>query len=437
MVGAMSDAPSGAALRVVRAAAKALAQVLVGVDRPSRRRPGKPRVVAGVVNLVVLVVVVAAARTYLDHAVTYRVIAKLGGIEVSGYTASTATVAVLWAAYGGLLLIAVRYSLLAWRIALGFVLLVPPIPVPTNTEAFQYLVVVVLFAVAGWRMGRASLWWMGVLTVLPVWVWRSPGPLAGVSWIQSLVGTVAVIAVAFALDAALRAQRVQRDLVDQYRRTRDEESRRAVLEERTRIARELHDVVAHHLSLIAVQSETARYRRPGLSVEAVEEFDAIGAHSREALSDMRSALGVLRMGAESERVPQPGLADIPRLVEASRVAGVDVALTMPGAVPVVSPGVALTAYRIVQQALTNAGEHSAGSRVTVVVDEGPAGLRLAIRNPMSGGLGPAEVEGGHGLRGMRERVALHGGTMVAGATEDNEFIVSVELPPVGAGWVGR
>ena len=192
-----------------------------------------------------------------------------------------------------------------------------------------------------------------------------------------------------------------------------------MLEERTRIAREMHDVVAHHMSLIAVQAETAPYRLNDLSPAAIEEFSALSATARGALNDLRRLLGVLRSDSPAERVPQPQLADVATLVDATRRAGVSVELSMPpDDSAAVSHAVGLCAYRIVQEALSNAGRHApgvAGARQSRARSgRAPARRRQRpVRRPPVR-LRSEAREPGHGIAGMRERVALLGGSISAG-----------------------
>jgi len=203
-----------------------------------------------------------------------------------------------------------------------------------------------------------------------------------------------------------------------------------VLEERARIARELHDVVAHHMSLIAVRAETAPYRLSDLSESARAEFGSLSDVAREALTEMRRLLGVLRNDEPAGLAPQPQLSDLPALVETARQAGVTVELSAPQALDQVPSGVALCAYRIVQESLTNASQHAPGAAVTVSVDHEAGAVLLRVANG-PGGLGgpsPSELRPGHGLTGMRERVALLGGSLSAGPAPDGGYVVSAVLP---------
>jgi signal transduction histidine kinase len=201
--------------------------------------------------------------------------------------------------------------------------------------------------------------------------------------------------------------------------------------ERARIARELHDVVAHHISMIAVQAETARLTTPGLPTAGAQRLSEIGNMARAGLTEMRRLLGVLREDAEAEaavRHPQPGLEQLPQLVgEARESSGAACRLIISGPPVTVDPGVGLAAYRIVQEALTNARRHAPGAAVDVEVRYGDGELRLIIRD---NGPGPSQAAApdGHGLLGMRERAAAVRGELRAGAATVGGFLIEARLP---------
>ena len=211
--------------------------------------------------------------------------------------------------------------------------------------------------------------------------------------------------------------------------------------ERARIARELHDVVAHHISMIAVQAETARLTTPGLPSGGAERFAAIGDTARAGLTEMRRLLGVLREDAEhdgetepagagqpgADRRPQPGLPQLGDLVDGAREAsGSVVRLIMSGPATRLDPGVELAAYRIVQEALTNARRHAPGAAVDVELRYAGDALRLRIRDN-----GPGQAvryHSGHGLLGMRERATAVGGSLRTSDASGGGFCVEAELP---------
>jgi signal transduction histidine kinase len=204
---------------------------------------------------------------------------------------------------------------------------------------------------------------------------------------------------------------------------------RAVMEERARIARELHDIVAHHLSVITVESEAARLTSPGLSADAAGRFEAIASTAREALTETRRLLGVLREdnAGRADRAPQPGLDDLDDLIEKAQATGTPIRLVREGTVARVPLSVDLAAYRIVQEALTNARRHAPGANVDVEVCYRDNALSVHVRDDGPGAPNGAAVEG-HGLMGMRERVTLAGGTFSAGAAEGGGFEVLATLP---------
>jgi signal transduction histidine kinase len=197
-----------------------------------------------------------------------------------------------------------------------------------------------------------------------------------------------VVVFAFASNVRTR-QFVQRALAEREEEHRQEQARRALLEERSRIARELHDVVAHHMSMIAVQAETAPYRIGGLPEEGVRDFAAISTTAREALTEMRRLLGVLRSeNSQVELQPQPGLAHLAEMVDSARSAGLPVRLRVHGTPRALPTGIDLSAYRIVQEALTNAGRHARGANVDVEVRYEADRLEVIVTDDGRGGPAP-------------------------------------------------
>jgi signal transduction histidine kinase len=226
-------------------------------------------------------------------------------------------------------------------------------------------------------------------------------------------------------------RRLQRQLVQGRAREQQQQARSALLEERARIARELHDVVAHHMSVIAVRAETAPFRIPGLSEAVKDDMAETGAIARQALTEMRRLLGVLR-GADvgAERAPQPGMDRLHGLVAAVRGAGLAVDLHISDGQRPLPAGVELSAYRILQEALSNSLRHAPGARATVEVGYEPDRLRLRVHNdpPPAGGERPPPAPPGHGIVGMRERAAMLGGTLAARPTSDGGYLVEAVLP---------
>ncbi|MDV5145322.1 sensor histidine kinase [Streptomyces sp. SBC-4] len=237
------------------------------------------------------------------------------------------------------------------------------------------------------------------------------------------------------LTSAIRARGdAQRRLVEQEIINEAERSRRTLLEERARIARELHDVVAHHMSVITVQADSAPYRIPDLPDAAVEEFTSIATSARESLAEMRRLLSVLRSdGSEGERAPQPGLDRVQQLVEATVRAGVPAELSLAADLGDVPQAVDLSAYRIVQEALANVVRHAPGAATRVSVRASDDGWLtvLVVNGPgaeAGSGVERGAVGTGHGLVGMRERVRLTGGSLDTGPLPDGGFRVAARLP---------
>ncbi|HZB60586.1 MAG TPA: histidine kinase, partial [Actinomycetota bacterium] len=268
--------------------------------------------------------------------------------------------------------------------------------------------------------------WLLTLAAGAILVQRMPGMDASADLGEMTVLSAVVLAAAAALGGRREAQR---RLAEQQRISDDERARRALLEERARIARELHDVVAHHMSVIAIQAEAAPYRVPDPPEELASSFATIRASATEGLRELRRVLGVLRAdGAAGDPAPQPDLGRLDELVAGVAAAGLAVTTTVTGDPRPLPPGVELSAYRIVQEALSNVLRHAGGSDVRVEVVYRPAALELRVRNgppPVP----PAPSPGaGHGLPGMRERAAMLGGELAAGPDPDGGYAVAAVLP---------
>jgi signal transduction histidine kinase len=202
--------------------------------------------------------------------------------------------------------------------------------------------------------------------------------------------------------------------------------------ERARISRELHDVVAHHISMIAVQAETARLTTPGMPAAGAQRLSSIGDTARTALTEMRRLLGVLREDTSdipAERQPQPGIYQLTELIdEAREVSEASTRLIISGWPQPLDPGTELAAYRIVQEALTNARRHAPGAAVDVELHFGEDTLWLRIRDNGPGPSGAGPQPGGNGLLGMRERATAVGGTLQTGGGAAGGFVVEASLP---------
>ena len=210
-------------------------------------------------------------------------------------------------------------------------------------------------------------------------------------------------------------------------RERDVAAREAIVEERARIARELHDVIAHHVSMIVVQAGAERRVLGDANASTREVLATVEQSGRGALTEMRRLLGMLRGDANEPLTPQPGLAEVPTLVGQLREAGLPVELRIDGERRELPAGIELSAYRIVQEALTNALKHAGQAHANVHVRYGADSLELEIADDGAGGITRADG-GGHGLVGMRERVALYGGRLDASRRPEGGFVVRVRLP---------
>jgi signal transduction histidine kinase len=256
----------------------------------------------------------------------------------------------------------------------------------------------------------------------------SPG-VADVAFIGVIVCAVWGLAVGLrerSLQAGELEQRAER-----LERERAEQERLAVAQERARIARELHDVVAHSVSVIAVQTGSLRRRLRHERPAEAQELVAVEHTAREALAEMRRMLGLLRADDDAlSLAPQPGIDDVDRLVAQMRQAGLAVMLDVRGERRPLAPGVDLAAYRIIQEALTNVLKHAGPAAARVAVCFGERDLELEISDDGSAA-GPVNNGSGHGLVGMRERVALYGGSLDAGPGADGGFSVRARLP-IGA-----
>ncbi|WP_435897406.1 sensor histidine kinase [Streptomyces tsukubensis] len=242
---------------------------------------------------------------------------------------------------------------------------------------------------------------------------------------SAMVLTVGVaISVRRTADQEVRAERTV---------TAVERDKRTVLEERTTIARELHDVVAHHMSVVAIQAEAAPYRVENPPEELVKAFATIRENAVSALTELRRILGVVRAeDYEAPDAPQPVLADLDSLVANVRETGLDAEKIVTGAVRPLPQGVELSAYRIVQEALSNVLRHAPGATARVEVSYVLGGLGLRVVNTAPQGEVRPSPGAGHGITGMQERISMLGGELAAGATEDGGYEVTAFVPIASA-----
>ncbi len=281
-----------------------------------------------------------------------------------------------------------------------------------------------------WRNALAT-WWISVLGLAAAVLVNPSRPV--VDGVLAMVLYPSSSALALGLGLGIRNWRTVRwQLAGARQDVAIEQSQRALAEERTRIARELHDIVAHSMSVIHMQATSASYRLPDLDPEAKEEFTRIAAGARSAMREMRQLLAVLRdETAGPQLAPVPRLDRLDELTESARQAGVPVTITMPAELPVTET-VGAAAYRIVQESLSNVIRHAPGARTTVDLAVAGDQLEIVVRNgvpPTALGSGldePGRV--GQGLHGMGERVRLLGGTLETGPTPEGGYQIAARLP---------
>jgi signal transduction histidine kinase len=277
----------------------------------------------------------------------------------------------------------------------------------------------------------------------------------GKAWVPAVVSTAVLLATAFhgsttlfpalfaswaagavLLGGSVLGRRAERAALEERARhlaeTREEEARRRVAEERVRIARDLHDSVAHTLASISVQAGVGAHVLDERPEDARDALLAIRHTSRDALAELRATLGMLRSDDPSPREPAAGLDRLPSLVESSRATGLAVDLVVEGEERPLPPAVDTAAFRIVQESLTNVIRHAGPARATVAVRHGDDRLEIEVtddgRGAVDGDRTAGRAGGGHGLAGMRERVALLGGELDAGPRPSGGFRVRARLP---------
>jgi signal transduction histidine kinase len=277
-----------------------------------------------------------------------------------------------------------------------------------------------LYALAVWTSPRRFA--IGMAFLVAGFFIASAGPKGSVS--NTVVFTVVTLVVVVLVRRVLGDRERRAQLAE---RERDVAAREAVVEERARIARELHDAIAHDVSMMVVQAGAERRiieGKGGTTQEVLETIERIG---RGSLTEMRRLVGMLRSEDGEPLAPQPGLDDLPTLVSQVREAGLPVELHVEGERRELPVGIELSAYRIVQEALTNVLKHAGEARASVRVSYGPDSLELEVVDDGAGEPQPV-ARGGHGLVGMRERVALYGGRLDAGRGPSGGFAVRVLLP---------
>ncbi|MDF3145538.1 MULTISPECIES: sensor histidine kinase [unclassified Streptomyces] len=326
-------------------------------------------------------------------------------------------------------------------LAIGVGLAQLALDVATTPANFAFLVITYTVAVTGAR-------WASRLSLA---VSLFAAPLAQVRWPErdsSILGTVALMifmtvpfVLAWVLGDSIRTRRAYYEQLEEratrLEKEREAQAKVAVAAERARIARELHDVVAHNVSVMVVQADGAAYVLDAAPDQAKKALETISSTGRQALAEMRRLLGVLRTGEHQEGgeyVPQPDVEQIDELIQHCRTSGLPVDFKVEGTPRPLPSGVELTAYRIVQEALTNTRKHggpNAGASVRLVYFDD--GLGLLVEDDGKGAPHELYEEGGadgqgHGLIGMRERVGMVGGTLDAGPRPGGGFRISALLP---------
>jgi signal transduction histidine kinase len=326
------------------------------------------------------------------------------------------------------ILFLITNPLVGWSISTGAAVLIPLFFDRQPTWAYPWQVVHIIVLL--------------VLTVAVVWT--RPLPVVTRVWLATALLFLAAMPShvdsgwAFGVTAVVFAVVLVRWLVLSRRQVAElaevgelERARRTVLQERTRIARDLHDVVAHHMSMVVVSAQTAPYRHPDVPPSLQAEFETIAATGREALNEIRGLLGVLRSGVEpAELAPAPTIADLPALFTSTQRAGVALTWRIDGSTEWVGDLVGAAAYRIVQECLANAARHAPGVPVAAEVNITVDGVGVEVRNRLLTESWEPPVPG-LGIAGMRERAAAVGG-MVAVHDTEGEFVVWSYLPCVPA-----
>ncbi|MBF6225240.1 sensor histidine kinase [Nocardia abscessus] len=331
---------------------------------------------------------------------------------------------------------------LGWAISAGSALVIAlAIPhQPNNELPFQVVhvlcLLVTLFAVALRAPGQiVAVAWAATALLFATTMPGEGDAFASAAWGWPIALAALVLFGLLIRWLALSRRQLER----QEEQNELERARRAILEEKARIARDLHDVVAHHMSLVVVQAQTAPYRVEGVGSAARAEFESIGATAREALNEIRGMLGVLRSdGQLPEHAPQPKASDVIGLFEGARRAGVHIEWAVDGALETIPETTGLALYRVAQESLSNASRHAPGAPVQVRIARGTE-LLLDVENEP--GATPARPvgNGGHGIAGMQARALAVGGEVTAQPRADGGFLVHARFPisaPEAAAVVG-
>jgi signal transduction histidine kinase len=316
-----------------------------------------------------------------------------------------------------------RYPVAVLGIALATTLVYFLLDYPRGPIFFGLIVALVNAVMTGRRIAAVISLVVGYISFL--WL----GYLVGVEGPPDLEGALALGAWLLVLVTVAEVVRGRRERAIQFQHARAEEARRRASEERLRISQELHDVLAHNISLINVQAGVALHLMDERPEQARTALTAIKQASNDAIRELRSVLDVLRMGNEElPRSPASGLAHVDDLVSRTEAAGLRVNKHVEGAPRPLPPGVDLAAFRIVQEALTNVTRHAGGARATVRIVYGEHDLTVQVDDDGLGTGSTAAAGGGRGIPGMRERAVALGGTLEAGPRAGGGFRVRARLP---------
>jgi signal transduction histidine kinase len=319
-----------------------------------------------------------------------------------------------------------RYPVAVWLVSGALVSIYGVASFPDPVLPYGPLIAV--YTVAAYTTWRTSLV-AGVVTAVVIAVSMIVDPNDDlVDWLIAFLSTSTAWLVgnnvrthrAYTHELEAKAERLERE--------RRAEAERAVADERLRLARELHDVAAHHVSVIALHAEAGQSLLPDNPERADQSLAIIGQVARTTLTELRRVVGVLRDEGTAPLAPQPGLDQLPALVRDVERAGLPVTLTVSGTPGPISRTLDTSAYRIVQEALTNVLRHAGPATAQVTVTYEPDAVAVEV---LDDGAGPPNGHGrhaGHGLAGMRERAAMFGGTLTAAARPDRGFAVSARLP---------
>jgi signal transduction histidine kinase len=372
-------------------------------------------------------------------------------LSVGTWVKAPTTAVAVWAAVASLLLAATvvprrRYPVAAFAVAMAFGIVqimelrpagANPAPMALQPSPTDLTIVVLLYTLAAYRPRRISVAGLGVClaaVVAAVARWAPAGPAHSAISLLVAGGGIGLALSAWVLGDSMAYRRAYNLALEgraaRAEAERDAQAQIAAAAERARIARELHDVIAHHVSVMVVQADGGSYALDAEPERARQALAAISRTGRQALGEMRRLLGVLRPAEDdqAELAPQPRLAQMDELLEQARAAGVPVSFTVEGVPRPLPDGPALAAYRLVQESLTNVRKHGGAAVMAAVTlrftDDG-----LVIRVSDDGRGGAAESDGaGHGLAGMRERMELYGGTVDCGPRPGGGYLVTGKLP---------